>query len=92
MANMFFRLEGLMSHGQKPSSEELSCFLLFPFNRPVDTRTVANIGIMNTIKYDEDEMKTKVRVTDMLEEDVLALVRIGLKVVEEEQQSLGKEF
>jgi hypothetical protein len=30
-------------------------------------------------------------VTDMPEEDVLALVRIGLEVVEEEQES-GKDF
>jgi hypothetical protein len=29
---------------------------------------------------------------DTLEEDVLALVRIGLEVVEEEQESLGKDF
>jgi hypothetical protein len=40
----------------------------------------------------KDETKTKVRVTDMPEEDVLALVRIGLKVIEEEQESLGKDF
>ena len=40
----------------------------------------------------KDEMKTKVRVTDMPEEDVLALARIGLEVVEEEQESLGKGF
>jgi hypothetical protein len=39
----------------------------------------------------KDETKTKVRVTDMLEEDVLALARIGLEVVEEEQESLGKD-
>jgi hypothetical protein len=29
---------------------------------------------------------------DMPEEDVLALVRIGLKVVEKEQELLGKDF
>jgi hypothetical protein len=40
----------------------------------------------------KDETKTKVRVMDMLEEDVLALARIGLKVVEEEQELLGKDF
>jgi hypothetical protein len=40
----------------------------------------------------KDKTKTKVRVTDMLEEDVLALTRIGLKVVEEEQESQGKDF
>jgi hypothetical protein len=40
----------------------------------------------------KDETKTKVRVTDMLEEDILALARIGLEVIEEEQESLGKDF
>ena len=40
----------------------------------------------------KDRTKTKVRVTDMPEEDVLALARIGLEVVEEEQESLEKGF
>ena len=40
----------------------------------------------------KDEMKTKVRVTDMPEEDVLALARIGLEVVEDEEEALEKDF
>jgi hypothetical protein len=40
----------------------------------------------------KDETKTKVQVTDMPEEDVLALARIGLEVIEEEQESRGKDF
>jgi hypothetical protein len=40
----------------------------------------------------KDETKAKVRVTDMPEEDILALARIGLEVVEEEQESQGKDF
>jgi hypothetical protein len=40
----------------------------------------------------KDKMKAKVRVTDMPEEDILALARIGLEVVEEEQESRGKDF
>jgi hypothetical protein len=40
----------------------------------------------------KDETKTKVQVMDMPEENLLALARIGLKVVEEEQELLGKDF
>jgi hypothetical protein len=40
----------------------------------------------------KDEMKTKVQVMNMPEEDILALMRIGLEVVEEEQELLEKDF
>ena len=40
----------------------------------------------------KDEMKTKVCVTDMPEEDVLALARISFEVVEDEEEVLGKDF
>jgi hypothetical protein len=46
--------------GQKPSSEELSCFLLFPIDRPLDARTVANINIVNTVKGNEVHTEARV--------------------------------
>jgi hypothetical protein len=47
--------------GEKTSSEELRSLLLFPIDRPVDTRTVANVDIVNSIKSYDVQAEARIR-------------------------------
>jgi hypothetical protein len=47
--------------GQKTSSEQLPSFLLSPIDRPVDTRTVSNIDIVDSIEGNEVQVEARIR-------------------------------